>query len=237
MAENPEEKNKIDLGNILLPKKEGSTPASAARINAGKLLEQEQKATLTPKPQPSEKSLAPSSAKPEDFLKGVAAKEEKSTVQPLRTYKSDIESTVRQKNVSVVSIAAAEAERRTAASSAGPLSTPEPPPEGLSLSRIAMPALGIALVLGAVGLLAFAFVRPQSDSPLDENSFPPPPFIAVDDSVAGVIPKLGLSRQQLMQHLTDARESITLSLGLVAQIYIAQETEVPPGIETFGVQE
>lgn len=158
-------------------------------------------------------------------------------VPALRTYKSDIESTVRQKNVSVVSIAAAEAERRAAVSSSESPATTEAPGGGFSFARIAMVVLGVTLILGAVGLLVVSFVRPESSSPLDESSFPPPPFIAVDDTTAGIIPKLGLSRQQLMQNLTEVREDVDLSLGLIARIYLAQETETPAGFETLGVQE
>src|ERR1700690_3100915 len=94
----------IDLDKILLPTKEVHGPDSAQRVNAGALLEQEQNATMVPT-QPAAAPVAPT------------PKKEESLVQPLETYKSDIEHLVQDKNVSVLSIAAAEAERRGQAGS------------------------------------------------------------------------------------------------------------------------
>ncbi len=94
----------IDISKILLPKKEGQSPQSAQRINAGILLEQEQNATLRPAAPPA--SPTPAVAKP------TPVKAEESTTPSLQTYRGDIEQVVQNKNVSVVSIAAAEAGRR-----------------------------------------------------------------------------------------------------------------------------
>ena len=92
----PTPEKKPDPASFLLPKKEVSAPAQ--RINAGVLLEQEQHAEL-PKTEPAPASPAPIA--------------DKSEVSPLQTYRSDIEQVVREgQGVSVVSIAAAEAQRR-----------------------------------------------------------------------------------------------------------------------------
>src|SRR4051812_26711834 len=91
----------IDLTKVLLPKKEG-TPSvdSAQRINAGVLFDQEQNAALPEVPKPA----APTPDQtPEPTL-----------VKPLQTYQGDIESLVGKAQVSVVSIAAAEADKRAA---------------------------------------------------------------------------------------------------------------------------
>ncbi len=86
------EKDPIDLGKILLPKKEtpGATTDSAQRINAGALLAQEQNATLlTPKAEVAPETPPPPTPPVDD-----------PTVQPLQTYRSDIESLVQKGGVS-----------------------------------------------------------------------------------------------------------------------------------------
>lgn len=222
MAENPEEKGKIDLDKILLPKKE-VTPASAQRVNAAAALADQQTPPQGATPPPPKLQEPPQ-------------KKEEPVVQALHTYKSDIERIVQQKNVSVVSIAAAEAERRAAGSPSEPVPPTATQTGGLPMRRVAMLALGAILALGALGLLATAFLHPQSTSPLDKSLLPPSSFIAVDDTTSVIIPERGLSRQQLMQNLAATRESVSLSLGLVARVYLAQETKDQAGFETLNAQ-
>lgn len=219
------ENSEIDLKKILLPKKEGPSVDSAQRINAGVLLEQEQKATL-PKPPPQEKSLVEAVGRPEDFSKGVVAKEvpakEESIVRPLETYRGAIEEAIQKKNVSVVSIAAAEAERRTAASQT-PTAQVRPPQEETSHEmglRIAAIAGGIALLVGALGLIVFVFLRPAVTSPVQNNI--PSPFISVDETRIIAIPISQWNRGALMAEVEQARGATTLSLGLMSRLFVVQ---------------
>src|SRR3989344_4325953 len=99
----------VDLNKVLLPKKDtpGRTVDSAQRINAGALLEQEQKATLqasAPTAPAKPAAAPPPQKKPEDPM-----------IAPLQTFKGDIESLIQNTNASTVSIAAAEAARRAQA--------------------------------------------------------------------------------------------------------------------------
>src|SRR3989344_491778 len=114
----------IDPKSVLLPKKEGAVPASTERVNAGILFEQETSAKLNgtsqnPQEQKSGASVAEGNARtPRTFAPGGSAesvpqKKEESTVRPIETYQGYIESLVQNKNLSVVSIAAAEAIRRS----------------------------------------------------------------------------------------------------------------------------
>ncbi|HEV8677325.1 MAG TPA: hypothetical protein VN701_00615, partial [Candidatus Paceibacterota bacterium] len=91
--------NGINLDDILLPKKEVRTPASAQRVNAGVLLEGEQQAQL---PKPEAPAPVPAPKKPEGPV-------ETSAIAPLETYQRDMETVISEKNISAVTIAAAEA--------------------------------------------------------------------------------------------------------------------------------
>ncbi|HEY5383294.1 MAG TPA: hypothetical protein VIJ88_01940 [Candidatus Paceibacterota bacterium] len=211
VASQNEAKNPFDLGKILLPKKEtpGATPASAQRINAGILLEQERQATLTPTVS-EPKTEIPSIPPPK--------KEEESMVQPIETYQRDIEDLVKDKNVSMLTIAAAEAERRgsqhTDAEAGNKKHTIR---LNLSLFKnIAFYGLGFLLLVAASGALAYIVERPTS------VSMPQPiaaPFIAVDDTkVITILPDT--TRGNLMSSLTAAKQATSLSIGLISQLLV-----------------
>ncbi len=214
MAEqNNENKNNINLQDILLPKKEVHAPDSAQRASAGVLLAQEQAAAIeglkpaaapTPAPAPTKK------AEP---------KKEEPEVKPIQTYKSDVESLVQEKNVSVVSIATAEAEKREKSPLAAVDATTE---EHWILKRVTLAIGGVLLIAVAAGALAYVFTRPTTVpvTPLSTDA----PFITVDDTVQiGIDPTANPAA--IMNTLNAARVGVTLSLGLVERLYITQGSD------------
>jgi len=217
--ENKEEtkKEEINLDNILLPKKEVASPASAQRINAGVLLEQETTATLkdesvtpTPTPVPPKKV-------------------EKSVVQPLQTYRGDIEGLVQDKNVSVVNIAAAEASRRDTQAQT---TQAEPTVKKSSgVSKILMVGVGLLLLVGAGSALAYVFLRPTPSVQIAQN--PQAPFLLVDATQIVPLAAGSLSRQSVMTNLQNARTNIALSLGLMARLYPSAVVATPDSMPTL----
>jgi hypothetical protein len=206
---------KID--DILLPKKEIHTPASAQRVNAGVLFEQQTAAAPAAPPPPTtptEPVAPPPPPQPESIVK------------PLQTYRSAIESVVQQKKVSVVSIAAEEAKRR----GEEPLNARP----GASAKRdfgftFAAVSGGLVLLASATALLMVIFLRPQADAPAVTSV--PAPFIEVDDTQLIAIPSSAWQRSTVMGTTDLARVSTTLSLGLMARLYVAVATNtnaLPP---------
>ncbi len=232
----------IDPKSLLLPHKDaGPNKDSAQRINAGALLASEQGATLlTPEgtakkiPTPNEpakpsslddgqKSGLPSgqptarTGDPRTFeqqpAKAVFAEEE-TNVKPLQTYRGDIESVVADQNISVVNIAAAEAERRgeLPQTHASAIRMPK-----LSLS-ISMIVAGAVLLIGAVGIITFVILRPSSLPVIAQA--PSAPFMTVDESNIITVAK-DASRSSVMSALTKARNEVKLSLGLTEWLFVA----------------
>lgn len=219
MADSPEDKNKIDLTNILLPKKEpGPTPDSAQRVNAGALLAQEQAATLqttqAPEPAPAPAPTAP--------------KAQESTVRPLQTYKSDIEGVV-QGGASVVSIAAAEAKRKDEQPKDAPAAQSGEPSRWV---KIGMIAGGAALLAIAGGITAYIVMRPTT-VPVVEA--PKAPFIFTDDTA--LVPVSGATRDALMTELTAARQSTSISLGLIRWLYVTHPVSADTQPQQLTAQE
>jgi len=221
-------RNSIDIDAILLPKKEA--PPSTQRVNAGVLLEQEQSATLL---KPEGNSLKTSGAQAEvgekspggggqiaqqfgdkDFSKQLPPESE---VPSLQTYKDDIQKLIKKDNVSVVTIAAAEAGRRdVAVPGAAPAHKPE-----ISLSKVVMIVGGVLLTLGALALVAY-FFRPTPSVPIQDTL--PAPFIAIDATtvvLVGVAP----TRSDIVTHVQDAKTTPTLTLGLVGRLLPVTATQ------------
>ena len=196
---------KVDISKILLPKKDAYPNIdSAQRINAGVLLAQEESATL-PKPpaQPPIERLVP------------ALPTEESGVKPLQTYKGDVENMAAGKNVSVVSVAAAEAERR----SKTPLQPDNVQEQDSSARSWAMIAGGVVLSALAIGAMAFALLRPATVSTVPTLSAP---FINIDD-ISRVSVLVGTStRNTVMGDLQTARQNVRLPVGLVAWLYVQE---------------
>jgi len=216
-------KKGIDPKSILLPKKEIHSPATAQRINAGVLLEQESSATLLPD---KEEAPTPEPATP------ATPKKEREMVQPLQTYQSDIEQLVEKKNVSVVNIAAAEAVRRdvaTAEITEEPTPAPQSQSKG-SLIKIATVLLGILLLVGAGGALAYVLFLQEKPAATIPNN-PDAPFITTDMTEPVILQPGLLSRDPVMRELYETKNHIVLSLGLIARLFpatSATSTDTPP---------
>ena len=200
----------------MLPTKEtpGQTPASASRINAGALLEQEQNATLLDDKK-AEPAPAPTPAP--------TPKAETPMVQPIETYQRDIEGLVQDKNVSVLSIAAAEAARRAQT----PASEERAPAKDRSalIKNIGLYALGFVFLVAASGALAYIVERPTSVS---TPQAPTAPFIAVDDTKNITIDQ-NTTRASLMATLTAAKQATALSLGLMSRLLVTTASSTLSG--------
>lgn len=218
----------------MLPKKEapGKTVDSAQRVNAGVLFEQEQTAA----------SAGLARASDDEGAKTVTAavpptvptpKPEQPLVKPLQTFQGDIASLVDEKNISVVSIAAAEAERR----GDKPLESDQAPlnqeARGAWVRKAAFIAGGAVLIAGALGIGAYIFIRIQP-VPISEQF--PAPFMLVDETKTIHIAP-GDTRASLMQTLDTTRKEMILSLGLVARMQVVQPTAAGDGLREVGAPE
>ncbi len=171
------------------------------------MLEQEQHAEL-PKTEP-----APAATP-------APKKEEDSGVSPLQTYRGDVEQVVQEgKGVSVVSIAAAEAERRGKM----PLINKTPEEIKASLKSWSMIVAGVVLVLAAAGALAVVFLRQTTTLLTSEK--PHAPFIFVDEAAPVMIPIGQGEKGNSMANLQTARRSIKLQIGLIEWLYLTKQPE------------
>jgi hypothetical protein len=213
------------LGQIILPTKEIHAPANAQRMSAGTLLAQEQTAQLP-------KSVAPETAikKPADSAKPNVS------VAPLETYKGDIEKYVREKNVSVVSAAAAQARQRT---QVRPISVaemaqeePEEKPPHSRRFYAAFIGGGVICIALAVGLVYFVATR------TGRLPIPPAleaPFIAVD-GVVDIPVAPSEPSETLLANLEQAKDASTLSLGLIEQLRPILASSTGGNVELMGAQ-
>ncbi|HUD02854.1 MAG TPA: hypothetical protein VMR46_02430 [Candidatus Paceibacterota bacterium] len=215
----------FDLGKILLPKKEtpGQTPASASRVNAGALLEQEQNATLLGGAGADAVDVSAESSRGNGATSAPAPAAETQTVQPIETYQGDIEGLVKDKNVSVLSIAAAEAARRAQTHE----SEERAPAQDRSalIKNIGLFALGFLFLVAASGALAYIVERPTS---VGTPQAPTAPFIAVDDTKTITIDQY-TTRTSLMSTLTAAKQATALSLGLMSRLLITTASSTASG--------
>src|SRR3989338_3714926 len=205
--------NPIDPASLLLPKKDAPPPAQ--RINAGALLEQEQTAEL-PK---AETPVSPP----------VAPKQERSEVSALQTYKGDVEKSVEDRGVSVVSIAAAEAERRGKQGQAPEIKKEERRIFGMNLLMVLG---GVVLIAAALGAGAFVFLRPTT---VAGPQTPVAPFISVDNTT--LVAADTSSRDALITNIAAAVQSTRLSLGLIEWLYVAPRAADGSTGPELGIQD
>lgn len=199
---------------LLKPKASGPSLDSAERVSASALFEQEAKAAAKPLETPIGEVSVPAVPPPPT--------KEESVVKALETYGTDINRVVSQGDVSVVSIAAAEAERRTRAASGEPVA---PQPLAKSESSPMRPVLYIAgglLLLSALGIVAALLWRPSA-SPVQPTGDAAAPFLEVDQTVP-VLVSSSATHESLMTDLEAARAKLNISLGLVARLYVAAAT-------------
>jgi hypothetical protein len=208
----------IDPKSTLLPNKDIHSLDSAQRVNAGALFANEQSATL-PKPPP---------APPLPKVKQSGTE----SVAPLETYQSDIQKYIRDKNVSSITVAAAEQDRR-AQSGEGIEVAPKPTAWRTSIwLQLAAGTAGILLIVGALAVFGYALIKDQT-IPAARN--PTAPFIAVEGS-ADVAFRPGDTRSVIMSAFSDAKNRVKLPLGLVGQLrpVLASSTgNIPLKAQTF----
>lgn len=193
--------------DILLPNKEIHSPTNAQRASAGVLFEKERTATLAPTAPPIAENTAP------------VHKENPSVVQPLETYQGDIARVVKEKNISTVSIASAEALRRGAAADEGD-ATRKPEGAPASLTRKLTVVAGAVFLVGALGIGGYLMLR-QSIAPSAAEYVSS--YIAIDDAEPVVI-EAGATHKGVMQTLTSAKNTAALSLGLIEAILPVSST-------------
>lgn len=212
----------------MLPKKEvaGQTVDSAQRINAGALLEQEITASSagTDMAQLHAQEKAAEEAKTAE----PAPKKEEELVKPIETYQRDIESVVQHGDVSVLSIATAEANRRSATGEEEP-ETKKAKTRSL-VQNIAMIAGGLIFLVGASGALAYMVTRPTS-VPVAGTVAPVTPFISVD-AVKEITITSDESRNTILASLDAARQATSLSLGLMSQLLVTESSTTPSAAPT-----
>ncbi len=197
---NQVEKPPFALDKILLPQKEeearaaeNAPHASVAAVLADQALPLRPSAPRIPRPLPDPPL-------------------EETSIQPLETYQGDIEEAIQGKNISVVTIAAAEAGRRskTPGSLEGPHTS-----VGKTFGLIIG---GIVLLCAGGGLIAYFALAPRS------VSIPPgvmTPIITVDET-KNVLLDPNLMPSQSMATLQTAEGQVSLSLGLIEQLLITE---------------
>jgi len=215
----------IDINKILLPKKEQSLD-SAQRTPAGALLAQEQQAAqqgfapqqVAPAAPPAPAPAAPTPAPAPEPKKD-------SGVSPLQTFQGDIASIVEKTQVSMVSIATAEAKRReqlvdhpAQAAEARPL-----------IVKAALIVGGVLLLSGALGAVAYIATRPTTVPAMPLNIASP--FITVDDTTPVIVPS-GITATAFMQELNNTRTGVHLSLGLIDRLELELQTVDAQGNQT-----
>ncbi|HVY73069.1 MAG TPA: hypothetical protein VG984_03425 [Candidatus Paceibacterota bacterium] len=229
----PNKKVEIDLSKILLPKKDVPSVDSAQRVDASVLLAQEQNATLIKPSEPVSKpaqNFSIGSGEPRENSASASATvgvapASTDAIRPLQTYQNDVASVIQQ-GASVVSIAAAEADRRGAQSLA------DMQPEAAAAPSWRTPVfvgVGILLILAAGGLLWYAVSRP---APLPTQVTGETPYISTDGIIVVTVPQ-NTSATSLMQQLTQAKNAVSLSLGLVAQLYIQKTPTTTDALPTY----
>ncbi|MDE2071525.1 MAG: hypothetical protein KGI70_02205 [Patescibacteria group bacterium] len=241
----------IDIGKILLPKKEGPAPETTGRINAGALLEQEQRAGAEgtaaqgAKPEQMGGGAAQATGRaPDDFHQKIVYPEPavpaqaaapeaptppQSTLRSLETFGQDIEKLVVDKKISTVQVAAAEAQRRA--------HSQEPQAAAAAAepwwhSKVVLFVAGGILVAGALLIAAAALLCPAPTTQVTTlQASAQAPFIAVDHVTqidAGAEP----NHASLMDALDTTRRAEQLSLGLLDEILVTQPATSTGGAPT-----
>jgi hypothetical protein len=215
----------VDLDKILLPKKEvpGQTPLSAQRVNAGALMEQENAAaTLGTHANDTPAQMAAAVKPPAE----PAPQAPESEVKQLETFQRDIESVVQGENLSVLSIATAEAERRAGAALPGE-SADSAQAQLWTVRNIVLIAGGVLFLIAASGALAYLVTRPTS-VPVVATASPSTPYITVD-AVKDITITQAEQRSDVMNSLNAARQATSLSLGLMSQLLVTESSSTPGG--------
>jgi len=199
----------------------GKTLDSASRVNAGALLDSEQKAAM-PIPQ----------APPAPAATPAPAAKKEGGVRSIETYQGDIEKLVENKNVSVVSIAAAEAARRGTTSLGGESATHREPLDWQGLLRRGGMIGGGILMFTAAALLLYYVLQPAKT--VQVSAAQVSPFITVDATKVLTIPADNtLTHADVITALDQERTGVSLSLGLIERLYIAFSSTTADGQQSL----
>lgn len=215
----------LDIDEILLPQKEVRKVESARRVSAGALLDQEIKAGTEGIQNPSQPPRAPAPPKEK--------KPETEAIEPLQTYQADIEKVMRGADVSIVSIAAAEAQRR--AQMGGQQVLPETSPASLQeravafIRQFAMVGLGATFLFIALGIIGYLLLRPTT---VPVAQAPASPFIGVDATEA-VSHQPGEPARNFMTRLAQTKQKVSLALGLIDRIIPTDASTTADGLQTL----
>jgi hypothetical protein len=198
-------------------------PNTAQRVNAGVLLQAEQSAELPKAPPPAPPVVPAPAAAPQP-----AAKKPSPGIAPIETYQGDIEGLVQSKNVSVLTIAAAEAARRGAAAGAA-AEAPQAPSVDIMqwLKRGGMVAAGVVLIALAAGAVAWVLQPPRAVEVQDVVAAVP--FIQVDASKQLSVPDTAVSHRTFIDALVGQRDSVSLSLGLMEALLLGTASSTAQG--------
>ena len=191
------------LGRILVRKNSENNPSplSASRGPAAEALQAANYTEPTAAPKSPERlsDIPPTAA---NALPDVPA---------LHTYKGDIASKIQEQQISLATIAQAEAERARR-------TQPEQTANGNWLRRnwirVAEVAFGLLFIASSAGILAWSYLR---IAPLPSVPAATAPYIYVDQKKEVTV-SLDDSRETLMQTLTSGKSTEVLPLGLVEQI-------------------
>jgi hypothetical protein len=152
-------------------------------------------------------------------------REQTATVlHPLRTYQTDAQVRIHESNASLISVAAAEENRKARAQFVvkPAYKTMSDAPQHHYVRTLII-VICIALFLaGGIGTIAYVLI--PKTVPISQQQIEINHPIAVDESVE--LPFGGLTHDQLMQFLTDMRDKTGLSLGLVREIYFTVPTDI-----------
>ena len=207
----------LDLSSILLPQKSAPSPVSTQRANAGVVLEA---ATAVSVPTLAETIAQQASVSAESAaLHEVSARKVSEGVS-IHTYKGDIERSVRGQGLSVSDMISTQAKRANVQEAFA-----EPASSGSMLRVLA--ALGVLLV--AVGLGAGVWwVRGQLSATAPAAGISvSSAFIRVDSVKVVTIPS-DYTPTDVLRLFTQNRDTLGLSLGLVARLVPVREGTTTP---------
>lgn len=151
-----------------------------------------------------------------------------SPLHPLRTYKTDAEESVKTNRTSLVTMAAAEEERRTHTIATD--YKEEPTRSTFSWTKTILWVLSILLIFSGCVAAFYIYVGPPPvDTPANVQASN---ILYVDNSVE--LPLGSLDHTAIMRALSDLRDKTALSLGLMEEIYFTVETAPTNNSEQAG---
>lgn len=175
----------------------------------------------TPPPNPTPSPLPDTEMAVEfDEEKGQQGSVDTSSIQRIRTFKSDIADAMNKQNASLVSIAAAEQERRGGAATIPVKELLEEVPSSFSIKKLLIGIIGGILLLGGLGVIGYIFFFYKSAEVVVDPDIPS--LIFADSKQA--IDTSSKDARSILQALTIAKDSTARSLGDIEQLYLNART-------------